>query len=362
MPEMKTVFFWIGIALASTVLAQPGQVQVVENVRQHEVVGYTPPADALVLQAAPRNVVLMIGDGMSAEHIAAAWICNGGKLNMDSLPHVALSRTFSANRLITDSAAGGTALACGAKTNNGMLGQAADGQKLSSLCVRLAEPPYCKQSALVVTKAVTDATPAAFYAHVASRKQTPIIAAQLVRAHLRYLAGGGKAAFSAEQLQHMQAEQGTELALYADGDCPYAAERGDMLVQETRKALACMEVSPHGFFLMIEGSKIDSASHDTNLRRAVEEVLDFDRALGEVLRWMQNHPDTLLVVTADHQTGGLVILDGDVASGRVKASFATSSHTGITVPVFAAGARAHLFSGVMDNTRVPACIMQAVEK
>lgn len=334
----------------------------VEAVQQHEVTVYTPPADAVMLQAPPRHVILMIGDGMSTEHIAAAWVCNGGKLNMDSLPYTGWSRTFSANKLITDSAAAGTALACGAKTNNGMLGRTPAGQELPSLCVHLSAPPYSKQCGLVVTKAITDATPAAFYAHVSSRKHTPIIAHQLEQAGMRYLAGGGKAAFSDARLAKMKSVPGAVVLLRAEGDCPYAAERGNMLAEETRRALACLETAPHGFFLMIEGSKIDTASHDTHLRRVVEEVLDFDCALGEVLRWMQKHPDTLLVVTADHQTGGLVILDGNVATGSVKATFATSDHTGILVPVFAAGARAYLFSGVMDNTQIPSRIMQAVEK
>ncbi len=359
---MKTMFFLIGLALGAVASARPGQVQVVENVSQHEVTGYTPPEDAAVLQTPPRHVILMIGDGMSSEHIAAAWVCNGGKLNMDSLPYTGWCRTFSANKLITDSAAAGTALACGAKTNNGMLGRTPAGQELPSLCVLLSAPPYGKQCGLVVTKAITDATPAAFYAHVSSRKHTPIIARQLEQAGLRYLAGGGKAAFTDAQSAKMKSAPGAVVSLSAEGDCPYAAERGNMLAEETCRALACLETAPHGFFLMIEGSKIDSASHDTHLRRAVEEVLDFDRALGEVLHWMQKHPDTLLVVTADHQTGGLVIRDGDVAAGRVKASFATSEHTGITVPVFAAGARANLFSGAMDNTQIPARIMQAVKK
>ena len=359
---MKTMFFLIGLAWGAVAAPQPGQVQVVEGVPQHEVTGYAPPADGTVLQAAPRHIILMIGDGMSTEHIAAAWVCNGGKLNMDSLPYTGWCRTFSANRLITDSAAAGTALACGAKTNNGMLGITPAGQVLPSLCVRLSAPPYGKQCGLVVTKAITDATPAAFYAHVPGRKLTSVIAQQLEQAGLRYLAGGGKGAFSAARLEKMKSAPGAVVSLCAEGDCLYAAERGNILAEETRRALACLEAAPQGFFLMIEGSKIDSASHDTHLGRAVEEVLDFDRALGVVLRWMQKHPDTLLVVTADHQTGGLVILDGNVAAGRVKASFATSAHTGIVVPVLAAGARACLFSGVMDNTQIPARIMQAVEK
>ena len=151
---------------------------------------------------------------------------------------------------------------------------------------------------------------------------------------------------------------GAHVLLAAPGDCPYAAERGNMLPEQTRKALQVLETSPNGFFLMIEGSEIDIASHKCDLENMVREVLDFDKALGVVLEWMQTHPDTLLVVTADHQTGGLAIRDGDIAKGTLKASFATTDHSGIYVPVFAAGCGAHHFHGIMDNTDIPSKIRQ----
>ena len=335
--------------------AENVKVQQVGGFKQHEVAApliYSEESQVGV----PRNVIFMIGDGMSAEHIAAAWVCNGGKLNMDQLPYSAMSRTYSADNLITDSAAGGTALACGAKTNNGMLGRTPDGHTLYSLAVDFSAPGVDKEIGLVVTKAITDATPAAFYAHTSSRKNTEKIAKQLTDAGIKVVVGGGAAAFTEEQIAKLKSVPGAHVLLAAPGDCPYAAERGDMLPEQTEKALSVLEKSPRGFFLMIEGSEIDSASHKGDLNKAVAEMLDFDKALGVVLEWMRSHPDTLLVVTADHQTGGLVIHGGDVARGKVSASFSTSNHSGIMVPVFAAGKGAENFHGILDNTAIPSII------
>ena len=337
--------------------ADAGQVQQVSGLPQHSPVA--PLKDSDVNTAAvPRNIIYMIGDGMSADHIAAAWICNRGKLNMDHLPYTGISRTFSANKLVTDSAAGGTALACGVKTNNGMLGKTPNGEMLYSLAADFAAPGMDKEVGLVVTKAITDATPAAFYAHTSSRKNTAKIANQLTEAAIKVVVGGGAANFTEQQLQQLESVPGAHVLLAAPGDCPYAAERGNMLPEQTRKALQVLESSPNGFFLMIEGSEIDIASHKCDLENMVREVLDFDKALGVVLEWMQTHPDTLLVVTADHQTGGLAIRDGDIAKGTLKASFATTDHSGIYVPVFAAGCGAYHFHGIMDNTDIPRKIRQ----
>lgn len=353
--------FFAFLLLAGSVCAgKVGELQTVQGLAQHEVVAETVAATQAV--APPRNIIVMIGDGMSAEHVWAAWVCNGGKLNLEKLPVTGFSRTYSANHLITDSAAGGTALACGEKTDNGMLGQTPSGRALQSLAAVFTAAPYHKKAGVVVTKAITDATPAAFYAHTASRKNTAIIARQLCEAPLSVIVGGGAGAFSPQQMKMLTDKPGRYVLLAADEHMPYAAQRGEFLAQQTAKALSLLESAPHGFFLMIEGSEIDSASHEADLRPAVEETLDFDRALGVVLQWMQAHPDTLLVVTADHQTGGLVIHGGDVKKGQVKASFSSTSHTGLVVPIYAAGCGAHNFTGVMDNTQIPSKILQIVGK
>lgn len=309
-----------------------------------------------VTRKAARNVVLMIGDGMGSEHLWSAWLANKKQLNITTLPVTGFSITTSASHTITDSAAGGTAIACGCKAINGQVGLDAKGKPQDSLAVHMRRAG--KATGIVVTKSVTDATPAAFYAHQKSRKNTREIAAELVEAGFDVVAGGGASDFSAEQKEELR-RRSSLLELAASGDCPPAGKRGDWLPQTVKRALAELEKDPDGFFLMVEGSKIDISAHVNDLPETVREVLDFDSAVGVVLEWMKKHPDTLLVVTADHQTGGLSITDGDAESREVTGHFCVFTHSGVAVPVYAAGAGAALFTGVTENTELAAKIRAA---
>lgn len=294
-----------------------------------------------------RNVVLMIGDGMGLEHVWAAWLSNKGKLNITNLPVTGFSITTSASHAITDSAAGGTAIACGCKANNGQLGLDASGNPHESLAVQLRRA--AKSTGLVVTKTITDATPAAFYAHNESRYNTRPIAQALVGAGFDVLIGGGAGDFTDEQKASLK--QSTQLfELAAEKHCPPASERGNWLPERVKMALQTLEKDPDGFFLMVEGSRIDTSAHVNDLAETVRETLDFDRAVGVVLKWMKTHPDTLLVVTADHQTGGLALPGGNKEKGEVQGKFTTFDHSGVAVPVYAAGPGAARFTGVQENT------------
>lgn len=287
--------------------------------------------------------------GMGAEHVWAAWLCNHGKLNIERLPVTGFSRTSSASHTITDSAAGGTAIACGRKAHNGHLGQTPDGRPVISLMQLLAAGG--RLTGMVVTKAITDATPAAFYAHVNDRHDTEAVAAALVNSGCRVITGGGADCVTPAQVAELRA-RGAVVRLAAPRDCPPASQRGDFLEKAVEEALGILGQGENGFFLLVEGSCIDLAAHENNLRETVLETLDFDRAIGCVLRWMQQHPDTLLVVTADHQTGGLSILGGSAARGEVRGTFATRNHSGVAVPVYAAGAGAARFGGIQENTEI----------
>lgn len=340
-------FISLGRYLSAVVLlfgvVAGGEVQTVSGVPTHTPVEESVPASSRTA----RNVILMIGDGMGAEHMWAAWLCNHGALNMERLPVVGMSRTVSASHAITDSAAAGTAIACGHKAVNGQVGVTPDGHTSVSVMQQLFANG--RETGIVVTKSVTDATPAAFYAHADNRHDTPAIAADLIRCGCRVLIGGGAACISESQKDSLR-RQGVLLRLVAPRDCPPASQRGDYLEQAVQEALSVLEAAPGGFFLLIEGASIDLAAHDNNLRETVLETLDFDRAVGKVLRWMKTHPDTLLVVTADHQTGGLSILGGSARNGEVVGAFSTRKHSGVAVPVFAAGAGAARFGGWMENT------------
>lgn len=325
------------------------KTQTVEGVPTHGV--EDAPAATAPLQEgkAPRYIIFMIGDGMGLEQVSAALVCNKGKLNIQRLPVTGLSETCSASHLVTDSAAGGTALACGRRTNNKWLGLSPEGTRLVSLADTARR--HGKAVGLVVTKAITDATPAAFYAHVDNREKTADIARDLSETPFTVIIGGGAEAFPQESMDTMRG-RGTHLNLAAPKHLPPASERGGFLPEQTAEALRVLEQAPEGFFLMIEGSQIDVAGHGHDLREVVCETLDFDRTIGVVLDWMETHPDTLLVITADHQTGGLVIVGGDMGKGRVTCVFGADSHNGVMVPVYAAGVGAERFSGMMKNTDV----------
>ncbi len=322
------------------------QLQTAEGLPQHEV----PAAPAVTAEArAARHIILMIGDGMGPEHVWAGWACNRGKLNLERLPVCGWSRTSSASHAITDSAAGGTAIACGARTSNGTVGQSPEGLPFTSIAAELKQKGW--RTGLIATKSITDATPASFYAHAASRKQTARIASQLEGAGFSVVLGGGASDVPEGVVERMR-KGGALVELSAPHDLPPATQRGDYLPQAVERALGRLGQTNEPFFLMVEGSQVDVAAHWNNLQEVAAEVLEFDRALGVVLRWAEEHPDALVIVLADHQTGGLVIHDADVAAGRVSADFATLRHSGLAVPVYAGGAGAQHFAGIYDNRNI----------
>lgn len=352
---MRSLFLTLLLAALPLTAAPNTAPQEFDDAPTHECVA----AHVIPAGAQPKNIIFMIGDGMGTEQISVGWLANHGRLNLEQLPVCGFSRTPSFSHGITDSAAGGTALACGQKTINGHIGQDAQGKKLTSV-LRTAQG-MGKSTGLVVTKDITDATPAAFYAHTDDRQKAKEIAEQLKTAGITFVRGGGHRHFNHEQMEAMRAK-GTDIKLSAHGHMETAAKRGDVLPTDVAHALAALEKNENGLFLMIEGSQIDTAGHANELRNVACEMLDFDKAIGVVLTWMQTHPDTLLVITADHQTGGLSILDAAPKRGYVRGCFTTGSHNGVMVPVFAVGAGADAFRGVHENTEIAELIRRAMQK
>ena len=319
-----------------------------------------------------RNVIFLIGDGMGLEQVSCAWVLNHGKLNLDNMPVVGLSRTYSQSDLITDSAAGGTALAVGEKTANSHVGTDPDGNPLYSMLVKAQE---CgKKTGVAVTCHLADATPADFCCHSVDRYLYDEVIAGYATSGVDYIAGGGLDYFGknrkdarniAEEMARggyavalddvaLMDAQLPVLALLADDNLPVALERGDLFRHMVAKGLAVLSeaAGDKGFVFMIEGSSIDDWQHENRIDLAMEELLDFDRTLGDVLQWAAADGHTLVVVTADHATGALTLQDGDLKEGRIDVAFGNDSHNGIAVPFYAWGPGSNRFGGILENAEL----------
>lgn len=316
-----------------------------------------------------KNIIFMIGDGMGLEQISAAWVCNGGKLNLDNFSKVGIQRTYSANKLITDSAAAGTALATGHKTDNGMVAMTPDSVAVMSLAEEAMEKG--KRAGAAVTCRVNDATPAVFFSHSATRKNQEDIVAQMASSGVYFLSGGGTKFWCdredgrniAEEVvgkgytyvttkeDMMAVEEGPVIALMDAYELQPSLDRGDILPSSVAKALRLLD-NKKGFFLMVEGSMIDDGGHDNKAGHTMEEIFDFDKAVGVALEWAAKDGETLVVVTGDHATGGMTLLGGSIDEGKIRVNYSTTGHNGIALPVFAWGPHSEDFVGVYENTEL----------
>lgn len=331
-------------------------------------------------ESGPFSIILMIGDGTGLNQWAAARLVSE-ELSIDRFPVVGLVDTRSSDSWITDSAAGATAFSAGVRTYNGAIAMDPDTQAVPTV-LELAESRGWS-SGLVATSAITHATPAAFAAHVPSRNMYQEIAAQLTSSDVDVLLGGGRRFFAAatredgqdllEQLSNRatlveSADEflaldldtvGSLVGFFADDHPGPATDRAPSLSQLTDAALRVLEKNRNGLFLMVEGSQIDWRGHENaSLQELIPEVLDFDLAIGAALRFQERRPNTLIVVVADHETGGLA-LHADSA-GEFRAHYTTGSHTAGLVPLFARGPGAERFGGVLANYRVGQLLLQLV--
>jgi len=318
----------------------------------------------------PKNIVLLIGDGMGVSHVFAGITANGGSLFLDNFKHIGFSKTSSANNYITDSAAGGTALAAGVKTYNGAIGVDVNKNPVKSILQEAIENGLA--GGLVSTSAITHATPASFIAHQAARSSYEAIAADFLNTDIDVFIGGGYKHFTdredgrnlAKELQEKgykvlqnldeisEVQSGKLAGLTASEHHGRIEERSDMLPVATKTALNILSKNKKGFFIMVEGSQIDWAGHANNTTYTVEDMLDFDKTIGEVLEFAAADGQTLVIVTADHETGGMAVSGGNFKTGTVKGAFTSTNHTAVMVPIFAWGPGAQEFMGIMENTDV----------
>ena len=316
-----------------------------------------------------KNIIFLIGDGTGLSQWSVGWVANGGALNIDQMPVCGYSRTYCLDKLITDSCAGGAALAGGEKTNYGYIGVDKD-QNPMETSLHLAQKKGMK-TGLAVTCRINDATPADFAVHSASRKDEEGIAAMYVDSGVDFISGGGTHFWNQRSdgrnlIEEMKAKGYTFvdniddiadapgdkfLGLYDEYDLKPALDRGPILMESTLKALRMLD-NEKGFFLMVEGSQIDDWCHRNKVGYMCEELFDFDKVIGAVLEWAEKDGHTLVVVTADHNTGGLTLLKGSLEERTVKVHFSSTGHDGIVVPLFAYGPHATDFAGVFENAEV----------
>lgn len=323
----------------------------------------------------PKNIILMVGDGMGLTQITAGLYSNGNQLNLERFPAVGLHKSYSSDNLITDSAAGATAFSAGRKTYNGAIGVDADGKAIYTILEEAEDQGMA--TGLVSTSTIVHATPASFIAHQKQRSFYEAIAADFLNTEIDLFIGGGKKYFDRREdnrdlLQELR-EKGYDVSSYFDkklGDLSinysknlaYLTSDSDPLTVEQGRTyltpaseLACNFLNKRGasdgFFLMIEGAQIDWGGHANNTSYIIQEMLDFDRAIGAVLDFAEADGNTLVIVTADHETGGFAINPGSTHDTIVGA-FTSDYHTAALIPVFAYGPGAQLFNGIYENTAI----------
>jgi alkaline phosphatase len=319
----------------------------------------------------PTNIILLIGDGMGVTQVYSGFTVNHGQLNLMNFKSLGYSLTYSASDYITDSGAGGTALSTGNKTYNGAIGVNKD----SIPCKTILE--YAEEkglsTGLVSTSAITHATPASFIAHQKFRDDYEAIAADFLKTDIDVFIGGGRNNFTTRKDKRnlvnelrakgyqvifsmdsiVSTKQGKLAGLNVPMHNPSMIEgRGDMLPLASATAINILSNNKKGFFLMIEGSQIDWGGHANNGEYVAREMIDFDKAVGKALEFAEKDRNTLVIVTADHETGGMSITDGNYEKGLITTKFATTDHTGIMVPVFAWGPGAEFFQGIQENTAI----------
>lgn len=376
-----------------------------------------------------KYVFYFIGDGMGFSHIALAEAYNAakdGKIGSEPLcftqfPVMGMATSYSASNMITCSSAAGTALSTGFKTNNGMLGVAPDTTELESIAYKIHDAGY--KVGIMTSVTIDHATPGAFYANSAARSDYYAIAAQLPESGFEFFGGGGFQGLKKEDgrkpIYEIVAENGYEVAfgkeeyeakkdsaekiIYFQNKeraaevLPYAFLRGEgdiSLADVVTEAIEFLD-NDKGFFIMAEGGQIDWAAHANDITNTIHEIIDFDEAIQVAYEFYLKHPDeTLIVVTADHETGGVTLgrtkgytfdlslvpekalsaktdseknvenymqqYPADSLSKAAKIGWTTSSHTGGAIPVFAIGAGSSRFAGRANNTDIPKRIISAM--
>ncbi|MGK0385716.1 MAG: alkaline phosphatase, partial [Patiriisocius sp.] len=318
----------------------------------------------------PKNVILLIGDGMGLSEVSASYFFKETPPNFERFNTVGLIKTSAADALITDSAASATAYATGISTYNGAISVNMQKEPITTILERLT--PLNISTGIISTSSVMHATPASFYAHAASRRSYEEIAAFLPTSNIEFIAGGGKQYLNknkredkrdlfkelkdngylveTEKLPNSISNEKQVIVLADDGMPKMIDGRGDFLPNATKIALEKLSKNEKGFFLMVEGSQIDWGGHDNDADYLISELLDFDKTIGVALDFAATNGETLVIVTADHETGGFTLSADAKDYNKIKPTFSTGGHSATMVPVFAKGPGEEDFGGIFKNT------------
>ena len=327
----------------------------------------------------PKNIILLISDGAGLFQLWASAMANRGNLNVLNMPYTGYLKTQPTDNYHTDSAAGGSAIATGHKTKNRYIGVDSLGNKVNNLPDRLNT--LGMRTGIVSNDEITGATPSAFFTHVNERDLSDSIANDILFSKINLFIGGPNQSFSKNDsslikklkskgieigtsLETVQKSSAKQLLVFQEDQVDHKWNKLDKEQSEIKTSYRFIEhaLKPSidflkrgndkGFFLMIEGAKIDGGGHSNSTGFSITEYLSFDRLVGQALEFAEQDKETLVIVTSDHETGGMIVLDADPKSGRVLASFATNDHTGTPVPLMAFGPAAERFQGFLDNTDI----------
>ncbi len=302
------------------------------------------------------NIILLIGDGNGLAQISATALANNGELSLTQLKNIGFLKTQSSDDFTTDSAAAGTAISTGAKVPNRAIGFDAEGNELINITEILSEKGFL--TGIITSDQITGATPSAFYAHQKDRGMTEAIKADLLKSKLSVIVS------KADEFSIGESTIGDFEMLSVISDISISDEEkisylfpinsaGDKspapLSEALKNTLDFIKSKNKPFFLMVEGAKIDSYGHENEIDGVIREGIAFDKAVSEALKYADARKNTLVIITADHETGGLTIPQGKASANEIEGDFTTHDHTGMMVPVFAYGPQSNNFQGVYEN-------------
>ncbi|SFT59935.1 alkaline phosphatase [Chryseobacterium formosense] len=329
---------------------------------------YQPKFSYLKKNVPVKNVILLIGDGNGLSQISSSVLANKGQLTLTQLKNIGLIKTTAADNFTTDSAAGATAFATGKKTKNRFIGVDAEGKKIPNLTEILSEKGF--NTGVITTDEIVGATPSAFYAHQKDRGMEKEIAEDLLTSKLTFFASGGKSKISpkhqfsiANQPEEIGGNKADKLAYFmSDNGVPQVLKgRGNLLSNVVENGLTFLKNKKKPFFMMIEAAQIDSGGHSNNVGTIVTEGIDFDRAITKAIQFADHNPGTLVVITADHETGGFSIPHGDMKTSTIEGDFTTDDHSATLIPVFSYGSGSENFTGVYENNEIFHKILKALK-